>query len=41
VVAADHDLPQAEVVVERHRTYVVVEKTGDAGALAEATDPRR
>jgi hypothetical protein len=35
-----HELPQAEVVVERHEDYVVVEKTGEAGLAAAASDPR-
>jgi hypothetical protein len=35
-----HELPQFEVVVERHGDYVVVEKTGEAGAAAAASDPR-
>jgi hypothetical protein len=32
--------PHAEVV-ERHEGYVVVEKTGRAGEIVEALDPRR
>jgi hypothetical protein len=40
VVAVDHDLPEAEAVVERHPDYVVIEKNGRAGRLADATDPR-
>jgi hypothetical protein len=40
LVAVDHDLPEAETVVERHAGYLVVEKEGRAGELAEATDPR-
>jgi hypothetical protein len=36
-----HELPDVETVVERHKTYVVVEKKpGDATLVAEATDPR-
>jgi hypothetical protein len=35
-----HELPAFEVVVERRDTYVVVEKTGEAGAAATASDPR-
>ena len=40
VVAVDHNLPQAETVVERHPAYLVIEKQGRAGEVAEATDPR-
>lgn len=37
-----HDDPQLEHVVERHRDYVIVEKTGEAGRVAEEIqkDPR-
>ena len=35
-----HEWPEAEVVVERHPGYLVVEKPGEGGAVAEATDPR-
>jgi hypothetical protein len=40
VMAHDHEVPEAETVIERHDGYVVVEKSGEAGRLAEATDPR-
>ncbi len=40
ILAPDHEMPEAEVVVERHPNYVVVEKREDAGVVAEATDPR-
>jgi hypothetical protein len=30
-----HDDPQLERVVEKHREYVIVEKTGEAGRVAE------
>jgi hypothetical protein len=40
VVAAGHELPAAETVVENHGGYVVVEKLGEAGLVAESTDPR-
>lgn len=40
LLAPDHDIPAAETVIETHGPYVVVEKRGDAGRLAEATDPR-
>jgi hypothetical protein len=35
-----HLVPEAEIVVERHERYWVVEKVGVAGALAERQDPR-
>jgi hypothetical protein len=35
-----HEIVEVEVVVERHPTHIVVEKTGRAGAVAEETDPR-
>lgn len=35
-----HVFPEVEQVVERHRGYFVVEKTGDAGAAAIRLDPR-
>ena len=41
LVAVDHNLPEAETVVEQHPTYLVIEKEGRAGEVAEATDPRR
>lgn len=40
LLARDHDIPAVEVVVEEHTGYIVVEKSGEAGRLAEATDPR-
>ena len=33
---ATHTVPEVETVVERHRRYWVVEKTGTAGAEAQA-----
>jgi hypothetical protein len=36
-----HDRGGLEVVVERHPTYVVVEKRGVGGAEADESDPRR
>jgi hypothetical protein len=36
-----HELLPVERVVERHDGYVVVEKVGEAGDIAERTDPRR
>jgi len=40
LLVAGHEIEGVEVVVERHPTHVVVEKTGTAGAVAEETDPR-
>jgi hypothetical protein len=40
VVATGHDMPELENVVERRENYVVVEKRGEAGRVAEASDPR-
>ena len=36
-VRPDHEDPQLERVVERHDGYLIVEKTGEAGAVAEQT----
>ena len=36
----DHVVPEAEIVVERHERYWVVEKIGVAGAVANRQDPR-
>jgi hypothetical protein len=35
-----HEIPAIERVVERDAGYVVVEKVGEAGRIAEETDPR-
>jgi hypothetical protein len=40
LIAPGHEVPGAEVVVETHANYVVVEKLDEAGEVAEATDPR-
>jgi hypothetical protein len=40
VVATGHQGPELETVVERRENYVVVEKRGEAGRVAEASDPR-
>ncbi len=40
LVLPGHQAPRGEAVVERHRGYLVVEKLGEAGRLAEARDPR-
>jgi hypothetical protein len=40
-VLPEHELPEVETVVERHPTYVVVEKRdADAQEIARETDPR-
>jgi len=40
-VLAGHELLDIERVVARHDGYLVVEKVGHAGELAERTDPRQ
>jgi hypothetical protein len=40
VVATGHEAPEGEAVVETHGAHLVVEKLGEAGVVAEATDPR-
>jgi hypothetical protein len=40
VLAAGHELPEVEVVVETGDGYVVVEKIDETGRAAEAADPR-
>jgi len=40
VVAVGHELSDGETVVETHGGYLVVEKQGKGGLIAEATDPR-
>lgn len=40
IVAAGHQIPAAEAVVARTPTYSVVEKVGEAGEIAERSDPR-
>jgi hypothetical protein len=40
IVKPGHEDPAIEVVVERHPAFLVVQKTGLAGAIAEAEDPR-
>jgi hypothetical protein len=40
VVVPGHEIPRAEVVVERHPSHLLVEKLGEAGAVAEELDPR-
>jgi hypothetical protein len=38
-VLPGHENP-ADHVIERHDSYLIVEKEGDAGRIAERTDPR-
>lgn len=40
LVAPGHLVPETEEVVARHGAYDVIEKHGDAGRVAAATDPR-
>jgi hypothetical protein len=40
LVVDGHELPKVEAVIERRDGYVVVEKGGEAGELAERLDPR-
>jgi hypothetical protein len=39
-VIEGHELTDVEEVVERRGGYLIVEKTGEAGAKAQAADPR-
>jgi hypothetical protein len=41
VIAEGHEIPEVERVVERATGYMVVEKIGVAGDLAEKLDPRQ
>ena len=41
LVAPGHEHPELERVVERHTGYLIVEKTGTAGTVAEQTDGSR
>jgi hypothetical protein len=40
VMVPGHQREEVERVVEEHADYVVVEKLGEAGEVAEETDPR-
>ena len=40
IVATEHEVREAEIVIERHDGWEVVRKTGVAGEVAEETDPR-
>jgi hypothetical protein len=41
IVVHGHERPDAELVVERHPEYLVVEKVDQAGDTAVENDPRR
>jgi hypothetical protein len=40
ILAPGHEIPAVERVIRRTDAYVVVEKIGDAGRVADTTDPR-
>jgi hypothetical protein len=40
IVVPGHERPEVEAVVEVGASYLVVEKCGQAGQTADATDPR-
>jgi hypothetical protein len=40
LIAPGHDVPETEEVVDRRGSYDVIEKFGEAGRVAAATDPR-
>lgn len=40
IVAVGHEIPELETVVRSPGGYLVVEKRGEAGRVAAATDPR-
>jgi hypothetical protein len=40
IVAPGHEVPGVEMIVRGTETYLVVEKVGDAGEVADDTDPR-
>jgi hypothetical protein len=40
LVVRGHEDERIEMIIERNGSYSIVEKTGEAGALAERTDPR-
>ena|SRR5947209_6571146 len=40
IVRLGHEVPAVEAVVERGEDYLVVEKRGEAGEVAETLDPR-
>lgn len=40
IVATGHERPELEKVIDEREGWLVVEKTGEAGAVAEQEDPR-
>jgi hypothetical protein len=40
IVHPGHERPNVEVVVDAYPTYLIVQKVGEAGEVAEETDPR-
>jgi tRNA pseudouridine-54 N-methylase len=41
LVAPGHEIPDVEIVIDRHEAYYVIEKNApEAERVAEATDPR-
>jgi hypothetical protein len=40
LLIAGHEIPGVEVVIASTDGYIIVEKVGVAGDVAEATDPR-
>jgi hypothetical protein len=40
MVAPGHERREVEVVVETQPNYLVVQKVGEAGSIAEEADPR-
>lgn len=40
IVLPGHELTEAEAVAERRPGYMIVQKSGEAGTIAEQTDPR-
>lgn len=40
ILAPGHEIPAVEQVIRRTEDYVVVQKLGDAGRVADTTDPR-
>ena len=40
IVASGHERPRVEKVIDERQGWLVVEKTGDAGEIAEEEDPR-
>ncbi|HEY2655574.1 MAG TPA: hypothetical protein VGI55_07280 [Solirubrobacteraceae bacterium] len=40
LLAPGHEIPAVEQVIRRTDDYVVVQKLGDAGRVADTTDPR-